>query len=107
MASPVKAFIDPSGVYNELTELGKIPIGLFYSGFYFPAAPAQIETFVPRLTLGFIHQAIPLYPGNAPTPQNLNSGAPISLSTFAPIYQERNSTSARGTEGQVYPRAFD
>jgi hypothetical protein len=104
MASPVKAFIDPSGLYLIMN-----PTPCLYTDKKFLitgtntiAWPVQIEETVSRFSL-----SIPMMIMNSilctSAKPNTKEGKVITTSTFSSIYQERGASTTRPTEGQLYP----
>ena len=104
MASPVKAFIDPSGLYLIMN-----PIPCLYTNKKFLitgtntiAWSVQIEEIVPRFSLGIPMMIMNSTLCTSPKP-NTKEGKAITMATFSSIYQERGASAARPTEGQLYP----
>ncbi|MCI4435294.1 MAG: hypothetical protein JHC33_00600 [Ignisphaera sp.] len=102
MASPVKAFIDPSGALfdrNTVSFLSKA--GPPLTPTFTLIAPVQVEEVTSRFSIAPTSFQLPLITVGLPIKSNF--GYLMTVTTFSSIYQERSASAARPTEGQLYP----
>jgi hypothetical protein len=106
MASPVKAFIDPSGIYVTQAIYTLIPAKTYVPYNKTIIAIPQIPQMVPRFSIVPVVTPRQAIYNLLPSQSDLSTAKIMTLNTFSSIYQERGASAARPTEGQLYPTGF-
>ena len=100
---PAKAFIDPAGIY--LTQSGYIQnpaLAAIPNNKTMVAVP-QIEQMIVRFTIAPVVTPTQSQHNLLPSQTDMSTARNMVFNTFSSIYQERGSSAARPTEGQLYP----